>query len=71
MKPGWGAPVSILFHLALAVLVFYRLPAIPCQNPIRALMSSWLTRPSMSQTSPSRRKRRSLNRRRLKAPAKT
>jgi outer membrane biosynthesis protein TonB len=33
VKPGWGAPVSILFHLALAVLVFYRLPAIPLPEP--------------------------------------
>lgn len=33
VKLGWGPPASILFHLALAVLVFYRLPAIPAPEP--------------------------------------
>lgn len=33
VKLGWGAPVSILFHLALAVLVFFRLPAMSVPEP--------------------------------------
>lgn len=33
VKLGWGPPASILFHLALAVLLFYRLPAIPAPEP--------------------------------------
>jgi hypothetical protein len=33
VKLGWGPPASILFHLVLAVLVFYRLPAIPAPQP--------------------------------------
>lgn len=33
VKPGWGAPVSILFHLALAVVVFFRLPAMSVPEP--------------------------------------
>ncbi|WP_353415327.1 DUF930 domain-containing protein [Brucella sp. NBRC 12953] len=33
MKLDWGPPASILFHLALAVLLFYRWPAIPAPEP--------------------------------------
>lgn len=52
VKPGWGPSASILLHLMLAALVFYRLPAISKPEPDHSVNVELVEMPEKAAPAP-------------------